>query len=136
MTETNAEQIEHIRGMQVSSFGGEIEDYELVLLLEQKLLAQEGFYKERVIESVKWLIEQAERVHELETIESGQMVMINSLRNKNKQLHELNQLNIKHGATVTHENMRLREALADIIECSDIETAVQEIARQALEQSK
>lgn len=60
---------------------------------------------------IQFLSEQAERVQELETIEAGQMVVIGGLRNKNK---------------------RLREALSDIIECSDIPTAVEELAHQAL----
>lgn len=34
------------------------------------------------------------------------------------------------------DNARLREALEEIIECSDIETAVQEIAREALKGDK
>ena len=46
------------------------------------------FAAEQIKAQKEWLIEQAEQVLELETIEIGQMVVINGLRNKNKRLHE------------------------------------------------
>lgn len=165
MTETNAEQLKEIMGMQVSSFGGEIEDYELILLLEQKLPVQEGFYKQRVIDSVKWLIEQAElaQVFSKKNIELNEFlqgysnpknlgrnvidISMDIIREQSERIEQMEMRYENTGAMLGRieelekENKRLRVALSNIKgeeeqNLEGYESIVYKIARQALEQSK
>lgn len=69
MPETNAERLAHIQY--------QINDARL----------HGGMYSSTHVE-LEWLIEQAERALELETIVAGQMIVIGGLRNKNKLLRE------------------------------------------------
>lgn len=90
MSMSKEKQLEWIIGSSVYSFGGEIDDYDLILTLKKKLPAQENFHKERVIDSVKWLVEQAERTQKLEDViyQDARQGVIESMYEENKQLRE------------------------------------------------
>ncbi len=61
-------QLELIKGTHVNMIGGNVEEYELVWTLKE-LLEQTDLalvYRQNIMSSVKWAIQQAERVEELE----------------------------------------------------------------------
>lgn len=107
-TETNAERLRIIK------FESECEEHAGI---EYRVIRLQDF---------EWLIQQAERAQELEMklkLSEGEKGIKTELNNAAVRIIEEKDM----------ENARLREALESIIECSDVITAVEEIAKAALE---